>query len=134
MSSFTLDGRVRLSIALALADGNGDRPVCPEREAEARGLGMCGAEIDAARRGRSFDARTSRALVLALVVAARDGERLPEERARAVRSGIPAEVCRAIESLAAELAGPVAAPDARTERSAAPCRSARLRRPPDARR
>ncbi len=71
MSSFTLDGRVRLSVALALAEDGRDPPVSPGREAEARGLGMCGAEVDAARRGRSFDARMSRALVLALAAASR---------------------------------------------------------------
>lgn len=109
MSSFTLDGRVRLSVALALADDGRDPPVSPGREAEARGLGMCGVEVDAARRGRSFDARTSRALALA--AASRDGGRLHEARARAVWSGIPAEVCREIESLAIELASDGAAPD-----------------------
>ncbi|GJE46944.1 hypothetical protein [Methylobacterium soli] len=112
MSSFTLDGRVRLSIVLALVDNGRDPPASPGREAEARGLGMCGAEVDAARRGRSFDVRTSRALALALEAASRDGGRLHEERARAVWSGIPAEVCREIESLAEEVAGYVAAPDA----------------------
>ncbi|MEE7475436.1 hypothetical protein [Methylobacterium hispanicum] len=111
MSSFTLDGRVRLSVALALADDGRDPPVSPGREAEARGLGMCGVEVDVARRGRSFDARTSRALALALAAASRDGGRLHEERARAVWSGIPAEVCREIESLAIELASDGAAPD-----------------------
>ncbi|MGV7030637.1 hypothetical protein [Methylobacterium symbioticum] len=111
MSSFSLDGRARLSIALALFDGNRDVPLPPERETEARRLGLCGAEVDAARRGRSFDARMSRALALALAAASRDGGRLHEERAWAVWSGIPAEVCREIESLAVELAGDGAAPD-----------------------
>ena len=48
---------------------------------------MCGAEIDAARRGRSFDLRTSRALSLALAAAARDGGRLSQERGQAVMPG-----------------------------------------------
>ena len=47
MSCFTLDGRVRLSIALALADGGRGPPVPARWESEARTLGMCGAEIDA---------------------------------------------------------------------------------------
>ncbi len=71
MSSFSLDGRARQSIALALFDGNRDVPLPPERETEARRLGLCGAEVDAARRGRSFDARMSRALALALAAASR---------------------------------------------------------------
>ncbi|WP_245930729.1 hypothetical protein [Methylobacterium radiodurans] len=104
MSSFTLDGRARLSIALALVDGNRDVPVSADREAEARRLGLCGAEIDAARQGRSFDARTSRALALALAAAAHDGDRLADERERAARSGISAEVCREIERLAESFA------------------------------
>jgi hypothetical protein len=100
MSAFTLDGRVRLSIALALADRGRNPARPPDREAEARRLGMCGAEIDAARQGRSFDARTSRALALAMAAVARDRDRHHAERARAVRSGIPDAVCRAIEGFA----------------------------------
>jgi CheY-like chemotaxis protein len=123
MSAFAIDGRVRLSMALALVNGSRDPPVPPEREAEARGLGMCGAEIDAARLGRSFDARTSRALALA--AAACNGDRLPEERVRAVRSGIPAEVCREIESLVEDLAG--SASD--TELAVAPPPQAKRHRP-----
>jgi hypothetical protein len=104
MSSFTLDGRARLSIALALVDGNRDGPVPPDREAEARRLGLCGAEIDAARQGRSFDARTSRALALALAAAAHDSDRVADERRRAVKSGLSEEVCREIERLAESFA------------------------------
>jgi hypothetical protein len=66
---------------------------------------MCGAEIDAAHRGRSFDLRTSRALSLALAAVMRDGGRLSQERRQAVRSGIATEVCHEIESLAEDLAG-----------------------------
>lgn len=105
MSSFTVDGRVRLSIALALADVGRGPPVPARWESEARTLGMCSAEIDAARRGRSFDLRTSWALSLALAAVARDGGRLSQERRQAVRSGIPTEVCREIEILAEDLAG-----------------------------
>lgn len=102
MSAFTLDRRVRLSIALALADRGRNPPRPPDREAEARRLGMCGAEIDAARQGRSFDARTSRALALTVAAVARDMDR-HDERARAVRSGIPDAVCREIEDFAEEV-------------------------------
>ncbi|GJD51291.1 hypothetical protein OPKNFCMD_4045 [Methylobacterium crusticola] len=111
MSSFTLEGRVRLSTALVQGNGKREPTVPPEREAEARRLGMCGAEIDAARRGQSFDARTSRALALALAAAARDGGCLTEERERPIRSGISAEVCGEIESLAEDLAGSTATRD-----------------------
>ncbi|MFE1599818.1 hypothetical protein [Methylobacterium sp. ID0610] len=106
MSSFTLDARVRLAIALALTIGGRDRFLPPDQEAAARMLGLSGAEIDAACQGRSFDLRTSRALALALAVRAQDGERRNEERARAVRVGIAEEVCSQIESFAARLMAP----------------------------
>ncbi len=81
MSAFTLDGRMRLSIALALTARGRDPPRPPDREAEARRLGMCGAEIDAACQRRSFDARTSRALTLAMAAVAPGRDRRHAERA-----------------------------------------------------
>jgi hypothetical protein len=97
MTAYVLDGRARLAIELALTAGNPD----PRQEAAARALGMTGAEIDAARRGWSFDARLS--FVLALAVAVGGGEELGRDcRARALRVGIPEEVCREIETLAAQ--------------------------------
>lgn len=110
MAVFTLDGRVRLSIALALDKGNRGPPKSPDWETEARRLGLCGAEIDVARQGRSFDARTSRAMALALAVGRRNGGRLRDERARAVKSGIPDDFCREIEGFAKGLLAPGSAP------------------------
>jgi hypothetical protein len=113
MSCFTLDARVRVSIALALTAAS-DRMLLRDLEAEARRLGLCGAEIDAARCGRSFDALTARAVALALATRGSEGERRAE-RARAVRLGIADEVCREIEGFAGDLTVSAAlAPDAPT--------------------
>jgi hypothetical protein len=84
-----LDPRTRLSVEIALT---ADR-----HEEEARALGLCGAEIDALRAGRSFDARVSLAVALAL---ADEGMR-PALRAKAARAGLDAAACREIEALAA---------------------------------
>ncbi len=65
MARFILDERARLVIALWLT-ANADNPDLHQRqEAEARRLGLSGAEIDAARSGRSFDAQISAVLALA---------------------------------------------------------------------
>ncbi|GLS44594.1 MULTISPECIES: hypothetical protein [Methylobacterium] len=101
MSSFTLDERVRLSIALGLTAGYGDPALHRRQEKAACRLGMTGAEIDAARHGRSFDMRTSAALALALASASGDRDRVRIERARARRFGIAEAVCDEIEELAA---------------------------------
>jgi hypothetical protein len=95
MTSFTLDRRARLSIELALTADRHDPPQRALQEAEARELGMSGAEIDAARRGWSFDVQTS----IALALATGDGDRRME-RERALRAGITEKVCREIEMLA----------------------------------
>lgn len=102
MSSFTLDERARLSIVLALTAGTDGTPF-HDQEADARRLGLCGAEIDAARRGLSFDALRARALALAIATRAGDAPRRAE-RARAVRLGIADEVCREIEGFAERFA------------------------------
>jgi hypothetical protein len=54
MTSSHPEDRIRLSIELALTAKDTQRQ--ETQDAEARALGMSGAEIDAARRGRSFDA------------------------------------------------------------------------------
>lgn len=94
---YSLDERVRLALELALAGERVD-PVELERlEARAADLGMSGAEIDAARRGWSFDVLTSVALALALAPSAEESSR---QRARAIRSGISKQQCDEIEALA----------------------------------
>jgi hypothetical protein len=56
MPSDTLGERARLAVELALTARHADRPLRERQEADARRLGMVGAEIDAARLGRGFDA------------------------------------------------------------------------------
>jgi len=94
MSSFALEGRVRVSIELALTAGIADPRLHDRQDVGARELGLSGAEIDAARLGRSFDVRTSIAIALAL--AARDGRDYSAERDRAARAGIDSRTCEEI--------------------------------------
>lgn len=92
-----LDARTRLSVEMALTKDRGASALIQDQDQAAARLGMCGAEIDAARAGRSFDLRGSRALELAL--GARGNERF-ELRRRAFQAGLGDEVCLEIEHLA----------------------------------
>lgn len=98
MSRFKLDDRVLLSIELALTADTPDPLQQRRQDADASRLGMTGAEIDAARRGWSFDVRISMALALA---SAKGPEETRLHRTRALRSGINEELCSEIEALAA---------------------------------
>lgn len=100
MACFTLNERVRLSIELALTAADHDFPRRQQQDVDARRLGMSGAEIDAARRGWSFEVTMSVAIALALAAQAGDEARCQSQRERARKSGIGAEVCRDIEELA----------------------------------
>lgn len=92
-----LHARLRLSIEMALTADRGAAALIRRQNDAARRLGMCGAEIDAARAGRSFDLRGARALELAL--ATRRGDN-GDARSRAIRAGIDEEACREIERIA----------------------------------
>lgn len=99
MSSFIVDERVRLSIEIALTvDGPGS--LRQRQDADARRLGMFGAEIDAARRGYSFDAWTSVALALAIASRRGDVFELEDMRERARKTGVTERVRREIEEFA----------------------------------
>lgn len=98
MGQFTLDARAQLSINIALAAANGDGERLRLGEQTARRLGFTGAELDALRRGSSFDFQLSRAIGLALAPDA-------EHRDRALRAGLDEQACRAIEAFAARKAG-----------------------------
>ena len=98
MSRFTLDERVRLSIELALTANDADPLRLQQQDTEARRLHMSGAEIDAARRGWSFDVHTSIALALAL--GASSGQDVGTQRDRALRAGIGEAICDQIEKFA----------------------------------
>jgi hypothetical protein len=98
MQTSKLDRRMRLTIEMALTGNQGSPALIQRQDEAAARLGMCGAEIDAARAGRSFDLRGSRALELAL--AAKGSER-GELRQRAIQAGFDEEDCCEIERLAA---------------------------------
>jgi len=92
-----LDPRTRLSIEMALAGDRGAPAVILQQDDAAARIGMCGAEIDAARAGRSFDVRGARALELALAIKRSDYR---EVRSRAIQAGFDDEACREIERIA----------------------------------
>jgi len=100
MAAYELDERARFSIVLALTAGSGDRTLLGQQDAQGRGLGLTRAEIDAARRGFSFDYRTARAMALAL--AHEEGMR-QDRRRQAIRAGIDRVACAEIEQMAAKL-------------------------------
>ena len=90
MTSSHPEDRIRLSIELALTAKDTQRQ--ETQDAEARALGMSGAEIDAARRGRSFDAKTSIAMALAIASHCATRERL--HQAVYARKSVAVEVRR----------------------------------------
>jgi hypothetical protein len=105
MPGFNLDKRVRLSIEIALTV-SGQSSLRQRQDAEARGLGMSGAEIDAARRGRSFDAWTSIALALAFAARLGDVTGLRSHRGKALSFGMSENICQDIEEIAERVASP----------------------------
>jgi len=98
MGQFKLDARARLSIDIALAAASGDGERLSRGEQAARALGLTGAELDALRKGSSFDFQLSRAIGLALVPDA-------DSRDRARRAGLDEQACAAIEAFATDQAG-----------------------------
>lgn len=98
MKSFALAGRARWSVELALTAGTADPRVRRLQDIDACAAGLCGAEIDAARHGRSFDVHISRAMALAIAV--RDGQDGAAERECAMRAGIGGNICDEIVELA----------------------------------
>ena len=95
--SGTLDARTRLAIEMAATAGRTDPSLRARQDADARMLGMVGAEIDAARAGKSFDARIARALDLAM---APDDSGRARRRLLAAQAGFDESACREIERLA----------------------------------
>lgn len=96
-----LDERKRFVIIIALTAQSGDATLVAQQDEEGRKLGLTRAEIDAARRGFSFDFSTSKAIALAL---AREESVLKVSRNQAMRAGIDIMTCAEIERMAAELA------------------------------
>ncbi len=63
----------------------------------ARAAGLTGAEIDAARQGRSFDVKAGGAISLALALASKDSARIVRARLQAGALGLRAADIRAVE-------------------------------------
>jgi hypothetical protein len=97
MAAFKLDERVRLSIELALTAKKPAPALLQRQDTDAKRVGLTGAEIDAARRGWSFDVQTS--IVLALAAASNESDQA-KQRERALKAGISHEACSTIEELA----------------------------------
>jgi hypothetical protein len=62
MRETNLIGRLQLLLELALTSGDASTERLHQQEQRARDQGLSGIEIDAARRGRSFDARLNHLL------------------------------------------------------------------------
>lgn len=97
MQTSRLDARTRLSIELAFVGHQGGPALMRRQEQAAMRLGMCGAEVDAARAGRSFDRRITRALELALAAGQDDQD---AARSNALQAGIDESACDEIMRLA----------------------------------
>lgn len=83
-----LHARVTAQLKLALLGDCGCHKTLGRLEREARRSGLTGAEIDAARGGRSFEARTAAAVALACALKAGDADRLERARKRAMQFGL----------------------------------------------
>lgn len=88
--------RLMLEVALALDAGEVDPARRGRQEARAAQLGLTGAEIDAARAGRSFDARAAAAILLALASRSGDAAAIEAATVRAGHAGLGPAAQRAI--------------------------------------
>ena len=79
--------------------GTRDLTLHAQQDHRAQALGMSGAEVDAARRGWSFDVKTSIAIALA-IASNTDDEACEVQRRRAVHAGLTERACQDIETLA----------------------------------
>jgi hypothetical protein len=99
-----LDERIRIQVELALADSRCCAEARAQQECAARGAGLSGAEIDAARGGRCFDMRANAAVVLAC--ASRSSSAPPGApleaalAAKARRAGLSDAEIEAVQALA----------------------------------
>lgn len=85
-----LHARVTAQLKLALLGDCGCDKTVRRLEREARLCGMTGAEIDAARDGRSFEARTAAVVAYACALKTGETDLVDETRARAARIGVTA--------------------------------------------
>ncbi|MBA3067837.1 MAG: hypothetical protein FP825_05065 [Hyphomonas sp.] len=105
--SFRVDAQLRL----ALLAGCGCQKRRALLEADARRAGLTGAEIDAAARGRSFDARTAIVLEYARTLIEGGEREINRSRLRAARLGLDAEDLAEVENKVARILSEAAADD-----------------------
>jgi hypothetical protein len=93
----TLPPRLAAMIRIALLPADASVEDIARSERLARAAGVTGAEIDAARQGRSFDVRASGAIAFALAIVSEDPARIDQDRLRARAVGLKAADIRALE-------------------------------------
>lgn len=102
MTKAVLTPFMHLQVQLALANSLGNSSLLRSLEKPAAGLGLSGAEIDAARRGRSFDAATDIAIAYALAVRHDDMARMNLCENRLVQFGLadlPAKLAALVKAM-----------------------------------
>tara|TARA_A100001391_G_scaffold48685_1_gene28953 strand:- start:15437 stop:15754 length:318 start_codon:yes stop_codon:yes gene_type:complete len=101
--STQLSPRIVIQIVLALEDGQSGTWTQVSLIRRAKRIGLSEAEIDAARDGRSFEAKSSAAIRLAKAVLDQSGNDLIEAREHAAAFGLCSVEIRQIEKLATTL-------------------------------
>ena len=115
--------RLMIEVELALDAGDADPGRRSRQDAEAARIGLTGAEIDAARAGRSFDARAAAAIALALACRSGGVAAIEGAAIRAGHAGLGPAARRAIRDAAGRGAVPTAC--AAPAETATPVRTAR---------
>lgn len=96
----SVDKRIQVLVEIALTNDCGCIQMARRQEKVARRLGLTGAEVDAARAGRSFDVRSDAAVRLACAAQSSARSAVSEARNRAARAGFDESDLIAIERLA----------------------------------
>lgn len=95
-----LSQRIVIQIRLALSRQEQDSPAATHLYNQAKRAGLTQAEIDAARSGRSFEARACAAIRLAKAIIEEDAKELLQAQAHAAEFGLcPIEILQ-VEKLA----------------------------------
>lgn len=96
-----LSARMIIEIEMALAGIHAPPALIESQAATARALGLSRAEIDAARRGRSFDARSASAVQLAIALSFGDKRRINAAQRAAAKAGLDRHEIADIAAVAA---------------------------------
>ena len=99
----SLDKRIGILVEIALTHDSDRSRTIERQEKAARHLGVTGAEMDAARAGRSFDVKSGAAVRLALAVQSQNRSAITAARERASQVGLNESDLAAIERLTAKI-------------------------------